>query len=110
MFNVSLPTALPSKGYISIQIPESDFQQYKTRYDEGQYGLNARYDNAIVISNTGEFMVGSYPFKLERSILIYENGNGNILAEYINPANRDLIITDFASQSVSNGDFYVNNK
>jgi hypothetical protein len=55
-------------------------------------------------------MVGSYPFKLERSILIYENENGNILAEYITPTNRDLIITDFASQSVSNGDFYVNNK
>ena len=110
MFNVSLPTAIPSKGYVSIQIPESDFQQYKTTYNVGQYGLDTQYTNAIVISNTGEFMVGSYPFKLERSILIYENENGNILAEYITPTNRDLIITDFASQSVSNGDFYINNK
>ena len=97
MFNVSLPTAIPSKGYVSIQIPESDFQQYKTTYNVSQYGLDTQYTNAIVISNTGEFMVGSYPFKLERSILIYENENGNILAEYITPANRDLIITDFAS-------------
>jgi hypothetical protein len=55
MFNVSLPTGLPAKGFISIQIPETDFQQYKTSYVKGQYGLESAKTNSIVISRTGGF-------------------------------------------------------
>lgn len=114
-FNVSVQNATPARALVSITIPESDFNQFRTDYDPKDYPRyyatspnDAANYSGIIIDRDGDFRVNGYVFKLEKSIILSVSGSDVFSANYIlteQPGAQFHIDDPYAGK-----DYYTNNQ